>query len=58
MTDEKLAAKEWKKYHKAIKKEKLDEIDDHRHHKNIDYIYDGFFTGFYLARDIFKKEDD
>lgn len=58
MTDEEIAAKEWKKYHKAIKKLKLDEIKDHNHQGNIDYIYDGFFTGFYLARDLFKKEQE
>jgi len=57
-TDEEIAAKEWKKYHKAIKKLKLDELTDHNHRKNIDFIYDGFFDGFYLARDLFKEDKE
>lgn len=55
--DEHLAAKEWKEYYKAIKEYELDKMeDDPWHQDNIGYLYDGFFTGFYAARDIYKKE--
>lgn len=58
MSDEKIAASEWKKFHKAIKEFKLDENTDHNHQGNIDFMYDGFFSGFYAARDLFKEVDD
>ena len=54
--DEDKALKEWKKYHKAIKEFKLDENKDHNHQGYIDFMYDGFFSGFYAARDLFKKD--
>ena len=45
--DEKAASKEWKEYHKAIKKYKLDKIkNDAWGHKRIRYMYDAFFVGF------------
>lgn len=62
MTDEKIAAREWKKYFKAIKKHKLDDIQNdawHRKHLGpLPYMEDSFFVGFYLARDIFKEGDE
>jgi len=60
MSDEDKAAKEWKKYHKAIKKMNLDNIPHDAWHQegHIGYMYDSFFVGFYVARDIFKQEKE
>ena len=44
---EKIAREAWKKYHSAIKKHDLDNIQDRNHQGIIDYMYDAFFAGFY-----------
>ncbi len=52
--DENAAAKEWKKYYKAIKKYNLDKIEGdawHRGNEHIGYMYDSYFAGFYAGRD-------
>ena len=60
LSPEEIAAKEWKKYHKAIKELKLDDSDLDGWHQegHIGYMYDSFFVGFYVARDIFKQGKD
>lgn len=52
--DEDAAAKEWKEFHAAIKEMKLD--DKGVNWPNIEYMYDGFFTGFYAGRDHQKNK--
>ena len=49
---EKEAAKAWKKYYKAIKKYKLDDIQDawHQGNEKIGYMYNAFFAGFYANK--------
>lgn len=54
--DEDAAALAWKEYHSAIEKYKLD--DKGRHHANRDYMYDGFFSGFYAGRDYQKLKNE
>jgi len=53
--DENAAGKAWKEYHKAIKQNKLDSIQDRNHQETIDYMYDAFFSGFYAGRDFMIK---
>ena len=52
---EDLAAKAWGEYHKAIKQYQLDDNNDRNHSGNIDYIYDGFFAGFFAACNIIEE---
>ena len=46
---EKEAAEAWKEYHKAIRKHKLDKIQDawHQEGEHIGFMYDSFFAGYY-----------
>ena len=52
--DEKTALKEWKEYHAAIKKYKLDEPNVNR--PIVEHVYDGYFAGFYAGRDHEKSK--
>jgi len=54
--DEDAAALAWKEYHAAIEKYRLD--DKGCHHASKDYMYDGFFAGFYAGRDYQKLNSE
>lgn len=54
--DEDAAAKEWKEYHDAVKEMGLD--DKGVNWPNIEYMYDGFFAGFYAGRDYQKLKSE
>jgi len=59
MDREKAAAAAWSHYHKAIKEYGLDEQDLSFKKPIQDFMYDGFFAGFYSAcRMILDGEDD
>ena len=49
MDKEKIAKDAWKEYYDAIKKYKLDKIEDRNHCETIDYMYDAFFAGFFAG---------
>ena len=49
MDKEKIAKDAWKEYYNAIKKYKLDKIEDRNHCETTDYMYDAFFTGFFAG---------